>query len=74
MSGFYAFLFALQVCDEVDIYGFAPWHDGDDQRAGGANKYHYFDGAIPRPGSHSFDLALYIYELFAARFDNVRVW
>ena len=71
MSGFYAFLFCLQVCDKVDIYGFAPWHDGDEERG---EKYHYFDNAVPRKGSHSFDLALYIYHLFASQFENVRVF
>eukprot|EP00898_Chlorokybus_atmophyticus_P001584 jgi/Chlat1/2426/Chrsp17S02675 len=27
-----------------------------------ATKYHYFDSAVPRPGSHSFDLARYVYQ------------
>ena len=80
MSGFYAFFFALQVCDEVDIYGFAPWRDPLDKHLPkgvpiiSTDKYHYFDSAKPRPGSHSFDLALYIYKLFAIHFDNVRIY
>mmetsp|Transcript_49733 Transcript_49733/g.158830 ORF Transcript_49733/g.158830 Transcript_49733/m.158830 type:complete len:920 (-) Transcript_49733:66-2825(-) len=73
MSGFYAFLFALQVCDDVDIYGFQPYREQDTQGGLGV-KYHYFDSAVPRPGSHSFDLARYIYQLFALRMDNVRIF
>lgn len=80
MSGFYAFFFALQVCDKVDIYEFAPWRDPNDKHLPKGvpilsnDKYHYFDSARPRPGSHSFDLALYIYKLFAIHFDNVRIF
>ena len=87
MSGFYAFLFAMQVCDEVDVYGFAPWRDppkvrGKDKEREASpppppshqQPYHYFDSAVPRPGSHSFDLALYIYKLFAIAYDNVRIF
>mmetsp|Transcript_24964 Transcript_24964/g.81773 ORF Transcript_24964/g.81773 Transcript_24964/m.81773 type:complete len:405 (+) Transcript_24964:140-1354(+) len=62
MSGFYAILFLYQACDELDLYGFAPYHDGD-RTDPLAVHYHYFDGAVPRAGSHSFALARYIYEL-----------
>ena len=58
MSGLFAILFALQICDTVDIYGFEPYKDGLTNQ-----KYHYFDDAKPRPGSHSFDLAHYIYQV-----------
>ena len=74
MSGFYAVLFLLQVCDEVDIYGFNPWRDGSYVQGRPETRYHYFDSAIPRPGSHSFDLARYIYQLIALHHDNVRVF
>ena len=67
MSGYYAILFLLQVCDEVDIYGFTPWKESDrnDQLS---DAYHYFDGAQPRKGSHSFDLTRYVYELLEVAF------
>jgi hypothetical protein len=25
MSGFYAFFYAMQLCERVDVYGFAPY-------------------------------------------------
>ena len=80
MSGFYAFFYALQVCDEVDVYGFAPWRDPADKHLPkgtvivSKDRYHYFDSARPRPGSPSFALALYIYRLFAIHYDNVRIY
>ena len=62
---------------QVDVYGFAPWHDPSFSTNGTLSapneKYHYFDAAEPRPGSHSFDLALYTYKLFANHLDTVRV-
>eukprot|EP00899_Mesostigma_viride_P014898 jgi/Mesvir1/23409/Mv21101-RA.1 len=72
MSGFYAFLFALQICDEIDLYGFQAWRETD-SHGPLVVKYHYFDSAMPRPGSHSFDLARYIYQLMAMKFDNIRI-
>ena len=67
MSGFYAILFLLQVCDEVDIYGFTPYQEAD-RNTLLSDAYHYFDGATPRRGSHSFDLTRYIYELLDVAF------
>eukprot|EP00193_Tetraselmis_chui_P001248 CAMPEP_0177754712 /NCGR_PEP_ID=MMETSP0491_2-20121128/2157_1 /TAXON_ID=63592 /ORGANISM="Tetraselmis chuii, Strain PLY429" /LENGTH=859 /DNA_ID=CAMNT_0019270117 /DNA_START=493 /DNA_END=3072 /DNA_ORIENTATION=- len=69
MSGIYAFLFLLQVCDELDMYGFQPWREDARDQA----RYHYFDNAEPRPGSHSFDLARYLYQLIALKYDHVRI-
>lgn len=69
MSGFYAILFLLQVCDEVDIYGFTPYKEADRNSPETlSDAYHYFDGATPRKGSHSFDLTRYIYELLSVAF------
>ncbi|KAK3268043.1 glycosyltransferase 29 protein [Cymbomonas tetramitiformis] len=72
MSGFYSFFFCLHLCEQVDIYGFAPYNEDSSKNAG--TKYHYFDSAVPRPGSHSFDLARYIYQLFELKQDNVRIY
>ena len=58
----------------------APWRDPADKHLPkgtvivSKDRYHYFDSARPRPGSHSFDLALYIYRLFAIHYDNVRIY
>ena len=60
MSGFYAILFLLQICDTVDLYGFTAYSENDGSDIMGT-KYHYFDNAVPRHNSHSFDLTQYIY-------------
>mmetsp|Transcript_15092 Transcript_15092/g.36511 ORF Transcript_15092/g.36511 Transcript_15092/m.36511 type:complete len:129 (-) Transcript_15092:112-498(-) len=67
MSGFYAIIFLLQVCDELDIYGFTPFKE-DDSHTMLSTAYHYFDWATPRKGSHSFDLTRYIYEMLDIAF------
>lgn len=59
----------LQVCDELDMYGFQPWREEEKDQA----RYHYFDSAEPRPGSHSFDLARYLYQLVAHKYDHIRI-
>mmetsp|Transcript_29338 Transcript_29338/g.93913 ORF Transcript_29338/g.93913 Transcript_29338/m.93913 type:complete len:171 (+) Transcript_29338:433-945(+) len=73
MSGFYAILFCLQACDQVDLYGFTPYRESDRLDALAA-KYHYFDAAVPRHNSHSFDLTRYVYELFDAHLDNFTIY
>eukprot|EP00958_Prasinococcus_capsulatus_P020279 scaffold2611_cov356-Prasinococcus_capsulatus_cf.AAC.3 len=72
MSGFYAVLFCMQICEEIDVVGFESYRDQDANNAI-ATKYHYFDAAVPRPGSHSFDLALYIYRLLSLKFPSLHV-
>ena len=66
MSGFYAILFLYQVCDELDIYGFTPYKEAD-RLDPMASKYHYFDGAVPRHNSHSFDFTQFIYKALSYR-------
>jgi hypothetical protein len=58
-------------CVQVDVYGFAPWKEAGPGQA--EERYHYFDSARPRPGSHSFDLATYIYQLMATQHDHVHI-
>jgi len=67
MSGYYAIMFLMQVCDQLDIYGFIPYKD-EDKYDLLSTWYHYFDRAIPRYKSHSFDLTEYIYEILAAKY------
>jgi len=56
MTGFFATIFALQVCEEVHLYGFSPYQ-GQQELA----RYHYFDEVTGVTAHHSFDLA---YEMF----------
>ena len=64
MSGFYAILFLLQACDQLDLYGFEAYMESTGSDLMGT-KYHYFDDAVPRHNSHSFDLTQYIYRAIA---------
>ena len=48
---------------QTDLYGFAPYRD-EDKFNPLSPRYHYFDSAVPRTGSHSFDLTRYIFQLF----------
>ena len=45
MSGFYALLYALDVCESVDLYGFDAWTD--DMSGRFKLMYHYFDEDEP---------------------------
>eukprot|EP00191_Tetraselmis_sp_GSL018_P000078 CAMPEP_0177607358 /NCGR_PEP_ID=MMETSP0419_2-20121207/17874_1 /TAXON_ID=582737 /ORGANISM="Tetraselmis sp., Strain GSL018" /LENGTH=349 /DNA_ID=CAMNT_0019101933 /DNA_START=322 /DNA_END=1371 /DNA_ORIENTATION=+ len=56
MSGFFAVLMALQVCDRVDLYGFDAYTSSRTK-----NLYHYFDHVEGFTGVHSFDLAMHIF-------------
>lgn len=60
MSGFYAVLFALSMCKQVDLYGFDPWTDAMAHDRSGLYHYHYFDEEQPRTGAHSFDATYYM--------------
>jgi len=63
MSGFYAVLYALSACEEVDLYGFDPWTDAMARDRSRRNHYHYFNDEQPRTGAHSFDATYYMYRL-----------
>jgi len=54
-TGWFAILLALQVCDEVDAYGFSSWKKRTAHQAG-ASRYHYFDNVEGVDNVHSFDL------------------
>jgi hypothetical protein len=63
----------VQVCKSVDVYGFTPYRD-EDRFDPLATKYHYFDGAVPREHSHSFDLARYLYQLLSYQFPSFNIY
>lgn len=52
MTGWFGFVFALQVCDHVHLYGLSPYSSS---YAG--FKYHYYDAVRGVLRHHSFDLA-----------------
>ena len=56
MSGFFATMMALQMCDHVDLYGFDAY-TGSKMK----NLYHYFDHVQGFTDVHSFDLAMHIF-------------
>jgi hypothetical protein len=62
MSGFFAVLFALQMCDHVDLYGFDAYTSRKR-----SYRYHYFDNVQGFTDVHSFDLAIEVYKLVAKR-------
>lgn len=62
MSGFFAVLFALQMCDHVNLYGFDAYTSRKR-----SYRYHYFDNVQGFTDVHSFDLAIEVYKLIAKR-------
>ena len=62
MSGFFAVLFALQMCDHVNLYGFDAYTSRKR-----SYRYHYFDNVQGFTDVHSFDLAIEVYKLVAKR-------
>mmetsp|Transcript_39922 Transcript_39922/g.94854 ORF Transcript_39922/g.94854 Transcript_39922/m.94854 type:complete len:145 (+) Transcript_39922:687-1121(+) len=49
-SGFEGLVLMMQICNELDVYGFDPQTDGD-------VKYHYFDDVKPDGTPHSFEFS-----------------
>ena len=60
MSGFFAVLYALQMCDEVDLYGFDAYTSRKK-----SYRYHYFDNVQGFTDVHSFDLAIEVFKFIA---------
>lgn len=60
MSGIYAVIYMLQVCEQVDLYGFEAYTRPKD------TPYHYFDSVKGVTSVHSFDLAIGIYKAIAS--------
>jgi len=58
MSGFFAVMLAVQVCEHVHLYGVSPFRKGD-------KLYHYFDQTPAVTASHSFDLAFEVFRQMA---------
>lgn len=53
----------MQVCEQVSLYGFAPWTKGS--WAEDHTPYHYFDRVSGTTAVHSFPLAFKIFRLMA---------
>lgn len=66
-TGWFAILLALQVCDEVDAYGFSSWKRRTSREAG-ATKYHYFDRVEGVDNVHSFDLTLRVLKVLGEHY------
>lgn len=62
MSGFFAVLYALQMCDKVDLYGFDAYTSRKK-----SYRYHYFDNVQGFTDVHSFDLAIEVFKFIAKR-------
>ena len=62
MSGFFAVLYALQMCDEVDLYGFDAYTSRKK-----SYRYHYFDNVQGFTDVHSFDLAIEVFKFIAKK-------
>ena len=58
-TGWTAVVAALQVCEQVDVYGFSPYTGAPGER------YHYFDDAAAATATHSFSLAWQILQRLA---------
>jgi len=66
MSGFFAAVFGMQVCKEVDLYGFSTYRPNREDSSNSMYRkdqlrYHYFDSVAGVTRHHSFDLAFEIF-------------
>ena len=62
MSGYYAVLLAVQLCESIDLYGFEAYMG----EPGHPTKYHYFDEVQGVTTAHSFDFAIEVSDLCTA--------
>ena len=60
MSGFYVAMFAMQICQHVNLYGFDAY-----QGKRRSYRYHYFDNISGFTDVHSFDLAFEVFKLMS---------
>ena len=58
MSGFFATMMAVQMCEHVNLYGFDAYVSKKH-----SYKYHYFDDVEGFTNRHSFDLAITVFKL-----------
>lgn len=66
MSGMSALYLALQICDDIDMYGFEPY------TVNAPTRYHYFDEREAMTHVHSFDLAIEVFRLIG-KHENVHL-
>lgn len=69
MSGYYAVMLMMQLCERIDMYGFEPYTSKRHATA----PYHYFDKVEGVTSVHSFDFAIYVYELISSEVMPVSV-
>ncbi|KAK3257335.1 glycosyltransferase 29 protein [Cymbomonas tetramitiformis] len=60
MSGMVAVYFSMQLCDQIDLYGFEAYKEGT------KTPYHYFDRREGMTQVHSFDLAIDVFKTLGA--------
>ncbi|KAK3288150.1 glycosyltransferase 29 protein, partial [Cymbomonas tetramitiformis] len=66
MTGFFGVLFAIQICNNVKLYGFSGYNRYENNGARrGKVPYHYFDSVPGATQVHSFDLSLQVFKLMA---------
>eukprot|EP00238_Polyblepharides_amylifera_P013136 CAMPEP_0196575420 /NCGR_PEP_ID=MMETSP1081-20130531/4906_1 /TAXON_ID=36882 /ORGANISM="Pyramimonas amylifera, Strain CCMP720" /LENGTH=320 /DNA_ID=CAMNT_0041893717 /DNA_START=352 /DNA_END=1314 /DNA_ORIENTATION=- len=64
MSGFFAVLFSLQLCDQISLFGFSNYNRYELNGArSGKVPYHYFDKVAGVTKVHSFDLSMEVFKL-----------
>eukprot|EP00854_Cymbomonas_tetramitiformis_P000889 gene889-1387_t len=59
MSGFFAIMFSLQVCENVHLYGFSPF------KTDSVAPYHYFDSVQGVTKHHAFDASFELFKLMS---------
>ncbi|KAK3255685.1 glycosyltransferase 29 protein [Cymbomonas tetramitiformis] len=69
-SGWFALVFATQICNEVHMYGFSSWKKHPERKERQA-RYHYFDNTTGFTNVHSFDLSLRVYKELAKHYKIV---
>eukprot|EP00854_Cymbomonas_tetramitiformis_P003174 gene3174-4017_t len=69
-SGWFALMFAAQLCDEVHLYGYSDWKKSSMGAPRGEDgkeeiRYHYFDNITGFTNVHSFELSMRVYRKLA---------
>eukprot|EP00873_Tetraselmis_striata_P014529 jgi/Tetstr1/434793/TSEL_023843.t1 len=65
-SGFFALVFAAQMCNQIDMYGFEAYRFNSQMAK--ATKYHYFDDETGMTNVHSFVLLMKVFKFLSQRY------
>jgi len=71
LTGWYAILFGIRLCDRLDIYGFDRDYRKDDKTQN--YPYHYYDSAEGETGTHSFDLTMRVIEMLKTQYTHLYI-